>query len=541
MDPDFCKGKLVVSRYRFFVLHFGLLLAVLLATLDQALVASALRSIAIEMNNKAGYLPYIGSAYGISMIPSLLLCEKIAPHFGLKWAFLLALLVFEAGSTVCSRASNMESLVVGRAISGFGAGGLILLYMTLTSKIVSVQDEVLLFFKNDSAFEGFAGIMLFISAIASPSLGGFFADFDWRYCFYIEMLLGVIPAVIVYRYLDFSAEKVNTEVDESVSSADENIDYLGVGSLFASITCLIVPLQLYQVSWDWKSAQSICMYTFSLLFFLAFVFIEWRVAKDPVVPRLMFVNSTVPSMMVTSFCIGATFICGLWNVALFFQINFNDNQTIAGAYIIPGFFGLLVGASVAKRMTARFDNYTFAFYVGPIILAGGIWLLAFLDDDSLVVERICYLGVFGFGEGVLHLTRSMALRAASPKKLSFRFVILALACLVFGSAFSITISGTVLKTIFSANVSDSIPIQTAGDALKSKGIHVVAPVDPFRLLKDLAAESGAIGNGSIFKEAVVEMLRCYNNAYRIAFLCLLPYPLIMLCLAPFVKQYPMDD
>ncbi|KAJ3288472.1 hypothetical protein HDU79_004829 [Rhizoclosmatium sp. JEL0117] len=532
VEPEeFVKDKLVVTRAQFFSLHVSLLLCVLLATLDQAMVASALKSITIALGEH-GYLPYIGSAYALSMVPSLLIYDRCCNYWRLspKWSLILALGIFEVGSLVCGLAQNMHVIIVGRTLAGFGAGGLILLFTTLSSQIVSYQDGVVLFMKTEATFEGFAGMILFISAIVAPALGGLFADkVSWKWCFYIEIVLGVVPTIIIFRYLNIPYTKDDT-----------TIDVLGVSLLFASLTFLIIPLQLYQISWDWKSPQSITMYILSILLFLAFVYVEWN-AAEPVLPHTMFETTTMPALMMVSFCVGAAFINGLWNVALFFQLNFDDNQTLAGAYIVPAFIGLLIGSSVSRKLVDRFETFIPSFYTGPIISAAGTILLAFLHRDSKIVERVMYLFVFGFGDGIIHIIRNRALKAVSPTDLSLRYTLIAAACFSIGSAFSITITGTILKTVFAHRVRDSDLIQEAIAYLRSLG-NQVDTSEIFHLLEQFYFQSLKDHNSVVdFGKAADEILYAYNSAFRISMFCLLPFSILMMLMVPFIKVTPIEE
>ncbi|KAJ3071972.1 hypothetical protein HDU98_004500 [Podochytrium sp. JEL0797] len=540
MDAEFLQGKLLVSRFEFYALHIGFMLAVLLATVDQAIVASALKSICLDLGGYI-YLPWIGSVYGLSMLPSLLLYDKIAPKLGMKWSFLIAVVIFQIGSAICSRAPTMEICIFGRAISGLGAGGLILLYTILPSKLVSIKDDMVLYIDTGSAFEGISGLLLFISAVVAPALGGLLSDqLSWRWCFYVEAILACAPFLLILRYLHVSSDD-----DMPKDDTQTGIDFIGVMLLFTSLTCLIVPLQLYEAKWSWESPQSLAMYMISFSLFVAFVWFELKLSRHPVVPRCLFDNSTVPALMVISFCIGASFVSALWNIALFFQLNFDENQMIAGAYIIPGFLGMIIGLSMSKRITLRFENYIPFFYIGPLVLAGGIVLLGFLDYHSSSTERILYLLAFGFGDGLLHVLRSWALKAASPPKLAFQYGLLGVACLLTGSALSITFTGFVLKTKFVNLVSDSIPIQQSIVYLQSHGMGT-DPSEAFELLRGLqtlyqnATEMQTANQTALFGVAISDMVNAYNDAYRKSFFSLLIYPVIMLIAAPFVKLYPLD-
>ncbi|KAJ3062905.1 hypothetical protein HDU98_001263, partial [Podochytrium sp. JEL0797] len=404
---DLAKGKIHVSVSQFSALQAGLILAVLLSTVTQSMVAASLKSIVTDLGNYV-LLPWVGSAYLMSMIPVILLFDKVARRLGLKWSFLGALLIFEIGSVVSSRAHSIQDLIAGRVVAGIGGGGLVVSYSLISNLLVCVDDGLVLFVKSQSIYEGLSGVFLLVATIAAPVLGGVFSDhLSWRWCFYLELAVGVIPAALIFIYLDTSP------IDKAPFERLP-IDFAGVFLFFTGVACLLIPLQFYPILWEWNSAQSIAMYVVSVVAFVLCGIAENQVMVDPVVPRGIFSDASIPALVVISFCSAATFVGAVWNVGIFLQINFGDNQTIAGAYMISAFVGLLVGNRVSKFVGQKFGYVRPFFYLSPLVSFAGIMLLAYLGGSSDVPARIFYLFVLGVGDGFSQVVRIWALHSAIP-------------------------------------------------------------------------------------------------------------------------------
>ncbi|KAJ3217097.1 hypothetical protein HDU81_000973, partial [Chytriomyces hyalinus] len=132
--------KVPLSRSQFGLVFLGLMLAIMMAALDQTIVATALKAIVADFGRQE-LVPWIGSAYLLTSAPFGILYGKLADIFGRKWVFVFALVVFELGSLVCAAAPTMEALIIGRAVAGVGGGGIFALVLIIISDIVSLQDR----------------------------------------------------------------------------------------------------------------------------------------------------------------------------------------------------------------------------------------------------------------------------------------------------------------------------------------------------------------------------------------------------------------
>ena len=226
------------------VLTFGLCVSVFVVALDNTIIATAIPKITTVFDslNDVGWY---GSAYLLtttSLQPSF---GKIYTYFNVKWTFILALVLFEAGSVVCAAATDSKMLIGGRALAGVGASALFSGSMTIIGYTVTLRKRAIYIALLSSMFG--------ISSIVGPILGGAFTDrLTWRWCFWINLPVGGVAIASVFFFFK------NPERKESQLSFKEKItqiDIVGAGLLICSIVCLLLALQWGGSVYPWSDSK----------------------------------------------------------------------------------------------------------------------------------------------------------------------------------------------------------------------------------------------------------------------------------------------
>lgn len=145
----------------------GLLVAMLLASLDQTIFSTALPTIVGELNG-VDHMLWVTTAYLVAATIMMPIYGKLGDALGRKPIFIGALALFLAGSVVGGLAQNMTGLIVGRAIQGLGGGGLMILSQAIIADIVPVRQR--------SKYMGAMGAVFGVSSVAGPLLGGWFTE-----------------------------------------------------------------------------------------------------------------------------------------------------------------------------------------------------------------------------------------------------------------------------------------------------------------------------------------------------------------------------
>src|SRR5271170_5754630 len=203
------------SHKEIMVIMVALMLAMLLAALDQTIVATALPRIASDLHG-LNKLAWVATAYLLTSAVSTPLYGKIGDQFGRKKIFQFAIVLFLIGSALCGLSQNMDQLVAFRALQGIGAGGLMSLSITIVGDIVPPRQR--------GKYLGYFFSVFAISSVAGPLLGGFFTDsLSWRWVFYINLPLGVLAMTAIAARLHLPVHRI-----------DHRIDYVGAMLLAAA-------------------------------------------------------------------------------------------------------------------------------------------------------------------------------------------------------------------------------------------------------------------------------------------------------------------
>src|SRR5688572_1058074 len=176
-----------LSRRQLWQLMAGLMTGMLLAALDQTIVGTALPTIVGKLGGIEHYA-WVVTAYLLASTASTPLYGKISDLYGRRPVFLFSIGTFLVGSLLAGLSQNMTQLIITRGIQGLGAGGLMTLAFTIISDVVSPRER--------GRYQGLFGAVFGVASVAGPLVGGYFAEHDWRWIFYINVPLGVIAIVV---------------------------------------------------------------------------------------------------------------------------------------------------------------------------------------------------------------------------------------------------------------------------------------------------------------------------------------------------------
>ncbi|ULL18065.1 MFS transporter [Paenibacillus sp. H1-7] len=432
----------------------GLMLGLLLASLDQTIVSTAMPTIVGTLGGLDKFV-WVFSAYLIANVVSMPIFGKLSDMYGRKLFFLLGLGVFMIGSALCGMSSSMLELIIYRAIQGIGGGALMPITFTIIFDLFPPEKR--------GKMQGLFGAVFGISSVLGPLAGAYFTDnVDWTWIFYINLPLGVISFALIALFYHPALP----------TNRNQKIDWLGTVTFAGAILCLMFALELGGKEFAWNSLPSYGLFGGFVLLFVLFLWVETKVPA-PVVPLQLFRNRLFSSSMGASLVYGAIMMAAASYIPLFIQGVFEGSATSAGQVLTPMMLGVVASSTLGGRFIGR-TSYRNIMLVSVTLLLIATLLLSMVSVTTPRWVVTLYMVVMGLGVGVSFPVTSMsALHQIGPQQ---RGIVTSLVSFFrsIGSAIGVTVFGAVQAAALKANLAESLP----GSELAGKPVDAQVLLQP---------------------------------------------------------------
>ena len=481
----------------------GLLLAMFVAMLSSTVVTNALPRIITDLGGSQTGYTWVVVATLLTMTATTPIWGKLADLFSKKLLVQSALVIFSAGSLVAGLAPSMEVLIGARALQGLGVGGLTALVQVVIASMVSPRER--------GRYAGYIGATFALATVSGPLIGGVIVDapgLGWRWCFYLGIPVSVLAFVVLQKTLHLP-----------VLRREVHVDYLGATLLVAGVSILLVWVSLAGSQFAWGSATSVTLVVVGLLVVAAAIYVEARVAIEPMIPLRLFRDRTTSLATMASVLIGLAMFGSTVYLSQYFQLARGMTPTRAGLMSVTMVGGLLVSSIVTGRIitsTGRWKRYLVG---GMVLVVVGLALLSQIDDTTSLVRVGAYMAILGLGLGgtmqnlVLSVQNNVAmsdLGAASSVVTFFRSM---------GGSIGVSALGAVLAH----QVTDKVDA-----ALRALGI----PADPHA--------SGNIPDVRTLDEPYRSIFEhAFGQATGHIFLVAVPFAALALVCVLFIKEVPL--
>jgi EmrB/QacA subfamily drug resistance transporter len=431
----------------------GLLLALLVAALDQTVVGTAEPRIIASLSGFDRY-PWVATAYMLSMTVSVPIFAKLSDIYGRKWLFLTGLIIFVIASAFCGASGEiplpldgMNQLILFRGIQGIGAGILFGLTFTIVGDVFSPVER--------GKYQGIFAAMWGLASIFGPTLGGFLTDhYTWRAVFYVNLPVGLVAAIAIW--LEFPAFRPH--------GVERKIDFTGVLTLIACLLPLLLALT-WVTDYGWGSMRVESLIGFSILMLAAFLFAETK-ATDPVIPLALFRNPIIAVCTIASFVLGMGMFGIIIYLPLFMQGVMGVSATQSGSLLTPLMMAAVVGSIAAGQFTSRTGRYKVLAVTGSFLLAVGMILFARMNGDTLRIEVVRGMVIVGLGIGLIQPVYTLAVQNAAPREHMGAATASTQFFRSIGSTMGVSIFGSVLLTIYKHDFANGVPPGTPTIALR---------------------------------------------------------------------------
>lgn len=496
------------SHAEIMVIITALMLAMLLAALDQTIVSTALPRIASDLKGLSKY-SWVATSYLLTSAIATPIYGKISDMFGRKKIFQTAIIIFLVGSALCGLSQNMNQLIFFRGLQGLGAGGLMTLVFAIIGDIVPPRQR--------GKYQGYFGAVFATSSVVGPLLGGFFADAHsilgiagWRWIFYINVPLGAIALSAIGARLHLPVHKT-----------EHKVDYAGAALMSVSVVTLLLATVWGGVTYPWGSNEIIGLFATAAVCAILFVWRE-QLAAEPLLPLRLFKNEIFSVTTLLSLVVGIVMFGALIFLPEYQQIVRGDSPIKSGLMLLPLIVGLMLASMTSGRIISKIGRYRLFPIIGSTFIAVAFWLFSHITATTPRWELGAWMVILGMGIGQVMPVLTLAVQNAVDR----RDLGTATSSVVFfrtiGSALGAAMFGAILANRLVAHITHVLPGAVGAQA--AKGLQHSAAS-----LSQLPAATQNL------------VLSAFAESFHDVFLIGIPFAVVALLIAFALKENPLGS
>jgi EmrB/QacA subfamily drug resistance transporter len=497
--PHAESGSTLISPQRRNFVFLAITLGMLMAALDQTIVATALPTIVADLGD-AGHQSWVVTSYLLASTIITALAGRLGDLFGRKRVFQAAVTLFVVGSALCGISQSMAMLVGARALQGLGGGAITVTATALIGEIIPLRDR--------GRYQGALGAVFGVTTVIGPLLGGYFTDhLSWRWAFYVN-----VPVSIVVFFVAAAA------IPSLAGRAKPVIDYTGILLVGLGATGLTLATSWGGTTYPWKSATIIGLFAGSTLALGIFVWVESRVAA-PILPTRLFGSPVFTVCCVLSFVVGFAMLGALTFLPTYMQFVDGVSATTSGLRTLPMVAGMLstsMGSGVLVGRTGRYKIFPVA---GTAVMAVAFLLMSRMNPSTSALLQSLYLFILGAGIGLCMQVLILIVQNTA----SFEDLGVATSGVTFfrtiGSSFGAAIFGSLFTNFLRGRI---------GPAIAASGAPPAAANSPEALHRLPHAMAAPI-------------VDAYATSLTQVFLWAIPVALVGLVLALFLPEVPLRE
>ena len=490
----------LITAQRRNIIFVAVLLGMLLAALDQTIVATTLPTVVADLGG-AGHQSWVVTSYLLASTIATAIAGKLGDLLGRKTVFQAAVVLFLVGSVLCGLAGSMGVLVAARALQGVGGGALMVTAMAVIGEVIPMRDR--------GRYQGALGAVFGVTTVIGPLLGGFFTDhLTWRWAFWIN-----IPVAVVVLAVAMTAIPALARTPDAPRPV---VDTPGIVFIGLAASGLTLATSWGGTEYPWSSPVILGLFAGSVVALGIFVSVELR-AQEPILPLRLFGDPVFTVCCILAFIVGFAMLGAMTFLPTYMQFVDGVSATVSGLRTLPMVAGMLITSIGSGAVVGRTGRYKVFPVLGTAVMTLAFLLLSRMGPDTSTLEQSLYLFVLGAGIGlcmqvlvlIVQNTVSFSDLGVATSGVSFFRTI--------GSSFGAAIFGSLFTNFLAGRI---------GPALAASGAPAQAAQSP-KVLHQLPADMAA------------PIVTAYSDALGKVFLCAAPVALLGFVVALFLREVPL--
>ncbi|KFZ03942.1 hypothetical protein V502_10536 [Pseudogymnoascus sp. VKM F-4520 (FW-2644)] len=443
-----------IHGFQWFLVIVAVLSSMFMYSLDGTIVADLVPSIANEFQ-AVPLLPWLSVGFMVGSIVTVLPLGKLYGKYNAKHLYLISVVIFLAASALCGAAPNMSAMIVGRVLLGMAGNGIYFGILTLLS--VHTDDT------ERPMYLSLVGLIWGVGTVLGPVVGGGFDKVNWRWAFYLNLIIGGLFAPVYFFLLPAFDPSPST----SFVARGKNFDLLGATLSIASILCLVMAINFGNALYAWDSAPIIVIFVLAGVLLILFV-IQQKLALFTTKSERMFPAHLLRSkeacllFVAAAGCNAAGFL-PVYYIPVYFQFSRGDNALQAAVRLLP--LIILLSATIMAQgfFMSKLGYYQPWYLVGGALLLVGDVLLSRIDENTSVAKIYGYEILVAIGAGAFIQAGYATIQTVVPvSDTSYAIAFMMLAQFI-GIVFGLSIGGAIFINTALSSLRSLLPLLSEAD------------------------------------------------------------------------------
>ncbi|KAF7335534.1 Efflux pump FUS6 [Mycena venus] len=341
--------------------------------LDETMISVALPTIGSDLG-AGSQISWVAAAFFVTSTACQVLYGRLSDIWSRKIVLFALMFIFFIGNIAAGFSQTFVQLLIFRAISGIGGGGLSTVAQIIVSDVVSLRER--------GKYQGILGASVAFSYGVGPVIGGLFVEHStWRWIFWLTLPLTVASAAAVYFFMPLKT------VEGDWRQKLARIDFVGSLLILLASTLLVLSLTWASGSYRWQNPHVFATLVVGALMSAGFVLWEWKVPTFPVIPMYIFKKRIVIGAGITQTINGFLTVVQVFYLPTFYQLAYGYSPVKSGLLVLPLTLVQTFASTGSGLIVTATGRYRELILAGWAIWAVGLGLLATLNEHSTLGQQ----------------------------------------------------------------------------------------------------------------------------------------------------------